>query len=88
MRELATWTVYIAMSMSEEAKMRGLIKSLTDTTCSVILIPDIFTFNILQSRTEEVNGVPVVPLFDTLLMELIWYLREWRILFYLYLFYY
>lgn len=57
--------IYIAMSMSEEAKMKGLIKSLTDTTCSVILIPDIFTFNILQSRTEEVNGVPVVPLFDT-----------------------
>lgn len=24
-----------------------------------------FTFNILQSRTEEINGVPVVPLFDT-----------------------
>ena len=45
--------------------MKNLIKSLTDTTCSVILIPDLFTFNILQSRTEEVNGVPVVPLFDT-----------------------
>lgn len=29
------------------------------------MIPDIFTFNILQSRTEEVNGIPVVPLFDT-----------------------
>ncbi|MDM7149071.1 exopolysaccharide biosynthesis polyprenyl glycosylphosphotransferase, partial [Klebsiella pneumoniae] len=28
-------------------------------------IPDILTFNILQSRTEEINGVPVVPLFDT-----------------------
>ncbi|HBQ6826446.1 TPA: undecaprenyl-phosphate glucose phosphotransferase, partial [Klebsiella pneumoniae] len=36
-----------------------------DTTCSVSLIPDILTFNILQSRTEEINGVPVVPLFDT-----------------------
>ncbi|HDZ0734052.1 TPA: sugar transferase, partial [Klebsiella pneumoniae] len=35
------------------------------TTCSVSLIPDILTFNILQSRTEEINGVPVVPLFDT-----------------------
>lgn len=57
--------IYIAMSMSDELKMKELIKSLTDTTCSVILIPDIFTFNILQSRTEEVNGVPVVPLFDT-----------------------
>ncbi|HHY0849920.1 TPA: undecaprenyl-phosphate glucose phosphotransferase [Raoultella ornithinolytica] len=57
--------IYLAMSMSDEMKMKNLIKSLTDTTCSVILIPDIFTFNILQSRTEEVNGVPVVPLFDT-----------------------
>lgn len=57
--------IYIAMSMSDEAKMKNVIKSLTDTTCSVMLIPDIFTFNILQSRTEEVNGVPVVPLFDT-----------------------
>jgi putative colanic acid biosynthesis UDP-glucose lipid carrier transferase len=30
-----------------------------------MLIPDVFTFNILQARTEEVNGVPVVPLFET-----------------------
>ncbi|MBX9264606.1 undecaprenyl-phosphate glucose phosphotransferase, partial [Klebsiella pneumoniae] len=34
-------------------------------TCSVLLIPDIFTFNILQSRTEEINGVPVVPLYES-----------------------
>ncbi|HGY7527318.1 TPA: undecaprenyl-phosphate glucose phosphotransferase, partial [Escherichia coli] len=46
-------------------KMKELIKALTDTTCSVILIPDVFTFNILQSRTEEVNGIPVVPIFET-----------------------
>lgn len=41
------------------------MRELTDTTCSVLLIPDVFTFNILNARTEEVNGVPVVPLFDT-----------------------
>lgn len=57
--------IYIAMSMGDEIKLKKLIKELTNTTCSVMLIPDIFTFNILQSRTEEVNGVPVVPLFDT-----------------------
>nr|WP_195761722.1 undecaprenyl-phosphate glucose phosphotransferase [Pantoea sp. 201603H] len=57
--------IYIAMSMSEETAIRELVNKLTDTTCSVMLIPDIFTFNILQSRTEEVNGVPVVPLFET-----------------------
>ncbi|HAV2277246.1 TPA: undecaprenyl-phosphate glucose phosphotransferase [Serratia marcescens] len=57
--------IYIAMSMGDEVRIKDLVRKLTDTTCSVMLIPDLFTFNILQSRTEEVNGVPVVPLFDT-----------------------
>lgn len=57
--------IYIAMGMKDEAKIKSIVKRLTDTTCSVLLIPDVFTFNILQSRTEEINGVPVVPLFDT-----------------------
>lgn len=57
--------VYIAMPMSEEARIKHLVRELTDTTCSVLLIPDVFTFNILHARTDEVNGVPVVPLFDT-----------------------
>ncbi|HCH7883648.1 undecaprenyl-phosphate glucose phosphotransferase [Raoultella ornithinolytica] len=57
--------IYIAMSMGDELKLKELVKKLTNTTCSVMLIPDVFTFNILQSRIEEVNGVPVVPLFDT-----------------------
>ncbi|MCV9878021.1 undecaprenyl-phosphate glucose phosphotransferase [Brenneria izbisi] len=57
--------IYIAMSMGDEEKIKYVVKNLTNTTCSVMLIPDVFTFNILQSRTEEVNGVPVVPLFDT-----------------------
>lgn len=57
--------VYIAMNMKDEARISELVRQLTDTTCSVLLVPDVFTFNILQSRTEEINGVPVVPLFDT-----------------------
>ncbi|EML2655003.1 undecaprenyl-phosphate glucose phosphotransferase [Escherichia coli] len=57
--------VYIALNMKDEAIIKTVVSQLTDTTCSVLLIPDIFTFNILQSRTEEINGVPVVPLFDT-----------------------
>ncbi|HBR1319106.1 TPA: undecaprenyl-phosphate glucose phosphotransferase [Klebsiella quasipneumoniae subsp. quasipneumoniae] len=57
--------IYIALGMKDESLIKGIVSQLTDTTCSVLLIPDIFTFNILQSRTEEINGVPVVPLFDT-----------------------
>ena len=57
--------VYIAMQMRDESRIKQLMRELADTTCSVILIPDVFTFNILHSRIEEVNGVPVVPLYDT-----------------------
>ncbi|MBU4682996.1 undecaprenyl-phosphate glucose phosphotransferase [Cedecea davisae] len=57
--------VYIAMAMSHESRIKQLVRELADTTCSVLLIPDVFTFNILNARTEEVNGVPVVPLFET-----------------------
>lgn len=57
--------VYIAMAMSEETRIKNLVRELTDTTCSVLLIPDVFTFNVLNARPEEVNGVPVVPLFAT-----------------------
>lgn len=57
--------VYIAMSMQEESLIKKLMRELADTTCSVLIIPDVFTFNILHSRIEEVNGVPVVPLYDT-----------------------
>ncbi|QPT14942.1 undecaprenyl-phosphate glucose phosphotransferase [Serratia rubidaea] len=57
--------IYIAMSMSEETKIRETVAKLTDTKCSVLLIPDMFTSNILQSRHEEINGVPVISLFDT-----------------------
>ncbi|MCD5718973.1 undecaprenyl-phosphate glucose phosphotransferase [Klebsiella pneumoniae] len=57
--------IYIALATKDEIKIKEIVSQLTDTTCSVLLIPDIFTFNILQSRTEEINGLPVVSLFDT-----------------------
>ncbi len=57
--------VYIAMAMREEANIKKLVNQLYDTTCSVMLIPDIFTFSILQSRPEEINGVSVLSIADT-----------------------
>ncbi|MFG6657472.1 sugar transferase, partial [Scandinavium sp. M-37] len=57
--------VYIALAMQEEERLKDLVHKLANTTCSVILIPDVFTFNILHSRIDEVNGVPLVPLYDT-----------------------
>ncbi|MGO4743603.1 undecaprenyl-phosphate glucose phosphotransferase [Serratia quinivorans] len=57
--------IYIAMPMEQELEIKEIIVTLTDTTCSVMLIPDLFTFDLLRSRTEEINGVSVIPLFDS-----------------------
>ena len=56
--------VYLALKMSEETCIKYLMRELADTTCSVILISDVFTFNILHSRIEEVNGVQ--PIFGAM----------------------
>ncbi|CAI2432889.1 Putative colanic biosynthesis UDP-glucose lipid carrier transferase [Serratia fonticola] len=57
--------IYIAMSMDREDIIKNAISELSDSTCSVLLIPDIFTFNIIQSKSEEINGVSVISIFDT-----------------------
>lgn len=57
--------VYIALSMKNEKRIRYLVSELSDTTCSVLLVPDVFTFNLLHSRSLEVNGIPLISIFDT-----------------------
>ncbi|KAA8999855.1 undecaprenyl-phosphate glucose phosphotransferase [Affinibrenneria salicis] len=57
--------VYIALPMHESELINNILTELSDTTCTVLLVPDIFTFNLLQSRSEMVNGIPVISLYDT-----------------------
>ncbi|WP_413514670.1 undecaprenyl-phosphate glucose phosphotransferase [Serratia proteamaculans] len=57
--------VYISMPMSAEKEIVKIVTDLTDSTCSVMLVPDVFTFDLLHSRSEEIDGTTVVSLFDT-----------------------
>lgn len=57
--------VYIALPMKEEKLIQNILSELSNTTCTVMLIPDLFTVNVMQSRSEIVNGIPVISLYDT-----------------------
>jgi putative colanic acid biosynthesis UDP-glucose lipid carrier transferase len=57
--------VYIALPMTAEGLIREVIELLSDSTASVYLVPDIFTFQLLNARVEELNGVPVIALRET-----------------------
>lgn len=57
--------IYITLPMRYEQRIHELVTALSDTTCSVLLVPDVFTFNLLHSRASELNGIPLISIFDT-----------------------
>jgi len=42
-----------------------LLDDLRDTTASIYYVPDVFVFDLIQARTGEVMGIPVVALCET-----------------------
>lgn len=57
--------VYITLPMRSEARIRWLVKQLSDTTTSVYIVPDVFVFELLHARSQNINGVPTISIFDS-----------------------
>lgn len=57
--------VYITLAFSAEPHLRELITGLSDTTVSVYLIPDVFMFELLHARSESINGLASISIFDS-----------------------
>lgn len=56
--------VYLTSAI-EEVKLAELIRQLQDTTACVYFVPNILLFNLMQARTQELNGVPVIGIWET-----------------------
>jgi putative colanic acid biosynthesis UDP-glucose lipid carrier transferase len=50
--------------MRAEKRIRHLLQQLADTTASVYLVPDFFVFELLHARWTDINGLPVVSVFE------------------------
>lgn len=57
--------IYVTLPMEEQGVINYILSELADTTCTVLLVPNIFICNIIHSRTEIINGLPIVSLYDT-----------------------
>lgn len=57
--------VYITLPMLDHARVTDLVNSLRDTTASIYFVPDVFMFDLVQGNIDDVNGVPVVSVFET-----------------------
>jgi putative colanic acid biosynthesis UDP-glucose lipid carrier transferase len=57
--------IFVALPMRHLQRVRDLLEDLRDTTASIYYVPDIFVFDLIQSRTGDINGMPVVALCET-----------------------
>ncbi len=58
-------TVYLTLAMSAEKRIRMITEELADTTASVYLVPDLFTFNLLNSRWVDYQGITAISIYET-----------------------
>ena len=58
-------SVYITLAMSAEHRIKELVEKLSDSTVSVYFVPDFFTFNLLNSRWVDHQGITAVSIYDS-----------------------
>jgi len=57
--------IFIALPMRQVQRVVDLLDELRDTTTSIYFVPDIFVMDLIQSRTSDISGVPVVAMCET-----------------------
>lgn len=57
--------IFIALPIRHVHRVLTLIDELRDTTASIYYVPDIFVFDLIQARTRDILGIPVVAMCET-----------------------
>jgi len=57
--------VYITLPMKADSRIREVIDKLSDTTATVYLVPDIYTYQLFNGEWTNMAGHPVVSVFET-----------------------
>ncbi len=64
-REQGIQMIFISLPMSAQPRIRELLDNLNDTTASIYFLPDVYIFDLMQARFDNVGGVPVVAICET-----------------------
>lgn len=60
-----TKMIFISQPISAQPRIRKLLDELQDTTASVYFLPDIYVFDLMQARFDNIGGMPVVAICET-----------------------
>jgi len=64
-KEHGIGVIYITLPMMQEQRILDLLDDLRDTTASIYFSPDLFLYDLIQGRIDDVNGLPVVAVCET-----------------------
>ncbi|MGA2399985.1 MAG: undecaprenyl-phosphate glucose phosphotransferase [Steroidobacteraceae bacterium] len=57
--------IFVALPIRHLKRVMNLLDDLRDTTASIYYVPDIFVFDLIQARSGEIQGIPVVAMCET-----------------------
>ena len=57
--------LYICLPLRADKEIQQLLHELTNTTAIVKFIPDLFCFDLLHAKWSELNGIPIISVFDS-----------------------
>ena len=57
--------IYITLPVSHQQRVLDLLDELHDTTASIYFTPDIFVYELIQARMDNIGGMPLVALCET-----------------------
>jgi putative colanic acid biosysnthesis UDP-glucose lipid carrier transferase len=57
--------IFVALPVRHIQRVQDLLDDLRDSTASIYYVPDLFVFDLIQSRTMNFMGVPVVAMCET-----------------------
>jgi putative colanic acid biosynthesis UDP-glucose lipid carrier transferase len=64
-KDNATDVIFIALPIRHIQRVVNLLAELHDTTASIYYVPDVYAFDLIQARTGEILGIPVVAMCET-----------------------
>lgn len=57
--------IYFALPMVQEKRILSLLDGVRDTTASIYFVPDLFVFDLIQARVDDINGIPVMAVCES-----------------------
>ena len=57
--------IFISLPMTVQPRIREILDDLHDTTASIYFLPDVYVFDLMQARFNNVGGIPVVAICES-----------------------